>query len=158
MWWMLLGVGWAGKWDGVVADVELKQVVPLPREEIQRTLGDWASWQRLLPCATEWELQERTTGVGARARALYLIGPMRQRLVGVIRKDEPGLVLELETEGKRGWITQVTFADAPEGSTEVRLLTPLLPPKWPLKGVFYKEVRPAWQRCYADLLTSLARK
>jgi hypothetical protein len=147
----------AGKWDGEEADVLLRQVVPLSREEIQRTLGDWKGWERLLPCSSEWELQERTTGVGARAKALYTIGPMRQRLVGVFRQDEPGVVLKLETEGKRGWFTQLTFADAPEGMTEVTLHTPLVAPKWPFTGVFFTKVRPAWEQCYNELLGSLAR-
>ncbi len=164
MWWTVLAVAAAGKWDGEEADVLLRQVVPLSREEIQRTLGDWRGWERLMPCASEWELQERTTGVGARARALYTFGPMRQRLVGVIREDVPGVVVKLETEGKRGWFTQVTFADppssgadAPAAMTEVTLHTPLNAPKWPFTGVFFTKVRPAWQKCYADLLGQLGR-
>lgn len=157
MWWLLVAVASAGKWDGQEADVLLRQVVPLPREEVQRILGDWRGWERLLPCASEWELQERTAGVDARARALYRIGPLRRRLVGVIRKDEPGLVTTLELEGDKGWVTQITFGDAPDGMTEVVLHTPLNAPKWPVTGVFFQKVRPAWQQCYAELLAGLGR-
>lgn len=157
MWWLLVASALANKWEGHDADVMRRQVVPLSREEVQRILGDWKGWERLLPCASEWELQERTAGVDARARALYTIGPLRRRLVGVIRKDEPGLVTTIELEGEKGWITQITFGDAPEGMTEVVLHTPLNAPKWPVTGIFFTKVRPAWEQCYDELLAGLGR-
>lgn len=153
-WWAALA--FAGKWDGKPSDVSVTQVVARPQAELQAELGDWKGWERLLPCASGWELQARTSGVDARSRALYEIGPLRRRLVGVIRKDVPGLVVELETEGKKGWFTQVRFGDAPEGSTEVTLLTPLTAPKWPVTGIFYKKVKPAWAACYTEALRRLA--
>jgi hypothetical protein len=152
-WWAAAAL--AGKWDNQPADVVVTKVVPKPQAELQAALGDWKGWERVLPCASEWVLQARTTGVDARAEALYRIGPLRRRLVGVIRKDTPGLVVELETEGKKGWFTQVTFGDAPAGSTEVTLRTPLTAPKWPVTGVFHQKVKPAWEACYAEALGRL---
>lgn len=153
--WMWAAAALAGKWDNAATDVKVEKVVPKSVAEIQAVVDDWRGWERILPCASEWVIPARSQGVDARAEAVYRIGPLRRRLVGVVRKDTAGLVVELETEGKKGWFTQVTFGDAPPGSTLVRFSTPLTAPKWPLTGVFHREVRPAWEACYTEALGRL---
>jgi hypothetical protein len=155
VWWWA-AAAFAGRWDNVPTDVTVEKVVPKPVAEIQATVGDWRGWERILPCASEWVHQARSTGVDARSEAVYRIGPLRRRLVGVVRKDTPGLVTELETEGKKGWFTQVTYAPGPtDGTTRVTLHTPLTAPKAPLTGVFHKKVKPAWEACYTEALGRL---
>ena len=40
--------------------------------------------------------------------------------------------------------------------TEVTLTSPVTRPKWPLTGVYFGKVKPAWQGCYEQALTKLA--
>jgi hypothetical protein len=146
----------AGKWDGANPDVVVTQVVPASAEDIHPLFLDWKVWQDLLPieCASEWEILGDRTGIGARASALFTFGPMRRRLDGVITKDEPGRVVETELAGKKGWFTQVTYAPA-EGGTEVTLTSPVARPKWPVTGIYFGRVKPAWVGCYAQALSRL---
>lgn len=158
MFWMsLIGTALAGKWEGATSDVSVSKVVAAEAEAIHAKLVDWHAWQDLMPidCAREWEFQGDRTGLGARATAMYTYGPMHRRLEGVITKDEPGRVLETELAGRKGWFTQVRYAAA-EGGTLVTLSSPVTRPKWPLTGVFFSKVRPAWSTCYEQTLDKLA--
>lgn len=158
--WWLCGAALAGKWDGVPADVTVSRVVPAPREAVHALLADWHGFEAVMPatCASEWEIPANSGGVGARSRARYTIGPMKRRLVGLYTKNTPGLVLETELEGKKGWFLQVTYADA-EGGTLVTWNTPLTPTtKWPVAGLFHKKVKPAWEQCYREALDAVAAK
>lgn len=151
-----MSLAFASKWDGVPADVAAVKSLSVTPEQVTTLLGDWRGWQAVLPetCASEWEIQSRSSGVGAKSKALYTYGPVRRRLVGNYTKVEPGLVVETETEGKKGWFTQVTFREAPQG-IEVRIATPITPPKWPFTAVFYNKVKPAWEACYDAALARI---
>jgi hypothetical protein len=157
---IVVAAAWAGKWDGAPSDVEARQVIAAPTQEIHELLRDHRAWRELVPtdCATDWALTAQTAGPGARARVRWTIGPMRRLLTAVYTRDQPGLLIELEHEGKKGWFTQVRYAEAPAGSTEVRLSTPLVPPPWPVRGVFFSKVRPAWEDCYARTLSAVAAR
>ena len=154
--WLLVVPAMAGKWDDRSADVVATREIAAPGEAVTATVSDLRRYAELFPadCATEWELQERTAGVGARARVRYTIGSMRRRLVMVISKDEPGL-LELDHEGNKGFFTQIRAVPSAGGSA-VAWSTFLEPPPWPFRGVFYKEVQPAWVDCHARALQALA--
>lgn len=153
-----VGVALAGRWEGTPADVEVTRTVPLSVEAVHEKLSRWSGWAAMLPeqCASEWEIYGDQQGVGAQATALYTIGPMRRRLVGVITQEVPGQSLTTELQGKKGWFTQVTYATVPEGA-QVTLRTPLSPPKWPITGLFFRKVKPAWEECYAQALDALGR-
>lgn len=159
MWVWVFGAAFAGQWDGAVADIAVSKVVSASPEEIHTLLVDWHNWQDMLPidCAREWEILGDRTGIGARATALYTFGPMHRRLEGVITKDVPGQVLETELAGKKGWFTQVTYK-AVDGGTAVTLTSPVTRPKWPLTGVYFGKVKPAWSACYEQALTKLGDK
>jgi hypothetical protein len=146
----------AGKWDGVSADVTVTKEIAAPGEVVTAQVSDLRSYAQLFPadCATDWELQERTAGVGARAKVRYTIGPMRRSLVVVISKDEPGL-FELDHQGNKGFFTQVRAVPSAGGST-VAWSTFLEPPPWPFRGAFYKQVQPAWTDCHTRALQALA--
>ena len=119
----------AGKWDGHSADVIAERIVlttsPTAMTEVAR---DLAQLSVAIPadCATGWELQERTAGVGARARVTYTIASMRRTLTVVISKDEPGVLLELDHEGNKGFFTQI------KPVSSARTLGSLLRPYHPL--------------------------
>lgn len=159
MWIWAFGAAFAGKWDGAVSDIAVSKVVPAPAEAVHALLIDWHAWQDALPidCAQQWEILGDRTGLGARSTALYTFGPMRRRLEGVITKETPGQLIETELAGKSGWFTQVTYAPA-EGGTLVTLTSPVTRPKWPLTGVYFDKVKPAWEACYTQALTKLAER
>jgi len=146
----------AGKWDGETADVAVTKEMAAPAEVVTAAVSDLRRYSALFPadCASDWELQERTAGVGARARVRYTIGPLRRRLVMVVSKDEPGL-FELDHEGNKGFFTQVRAVPSAGGST-VQWSTFLEPPPWPFRGAFYQKVQPAWIDCHARALQALA--
>lgn len=155
MWTLAVAAALAGRWDGEPADVTAARVLPVTPEQVTTLLSDWKGWAKILPCASEWEFARVSSGPGARAIARYTIGPwVDGPRTGVIRDVKPGLFVETELEGKKGWFTQVTFREAPNG-TEVKLLTPITPPKWPAKGPYYTKSKPAWEACYAGALTAI---
>jgi len=148
----------AGKWSDAPTDVDVRLVVPARAEDVHALLSDHRGWQQVVPpsCASEWELLSLTFGVGARARTTWTLGPLTRRRTVRIAKEQPGLFLELEHEGNKGWFTQVRYGPAGTGHAEVQLHTPLAAPPWPLRGVFYARVRPAWEACYAGTLRAIA--
>lgn len=158
--WLCSALALAGRWDDAPTDVEVTRTLDASPEAISAVIHDLASWPGLLPgdCAIDWALNASTRGVGTRARVRYVIGPMRRPLALVITRDEPGVIFELEHEGDRGWFTQVRYAPATDtaGATAVTLSTPLSQPPWPLRGMFHRRVRPAWERCYQQALERLA--
>ncbi len=159
-WWMLGMVAVAGKYDGQPSDIEVFEVIQATPDAVHAAVSDWETLQAIFPadCASEWELQERTTGVGARSRAKYRFGPLRRQLVGVVLRDDPGLVFEVELEGDKGWFLQVTY-EAANAGTKVHFTTPLeAPQKWPVVGAFYNKVKPAWESCYLRSLQALAAR
>jgi hypothetical protein len=154
---LFLSTAWANQWDGHSADVKAERVIAASPDAVTDVVRDLAAWRDLVPaaCATSWELQERTVGVGARGRVTYTIGSMRRTLTVAISKDEPGRVLELDHAGKKGFFTQVVPVATDTGST-VLLTTFLEPPPWPFKGTFFRNVQPAWVACHARTLDAIA--
>jgi hypothetical protein len=155
MLWVLAAAAWAGKWDGQSLDVEVTRDVAVPKAQLVPMLSDWRTWQARFPCASEWELQANTSGLDARARALFEIGPKRKRFVTVFRTANENEI-KWEADGRTGWFTQATFGATTDTTTSVTLRTPLTAPKWPIKGIAFTKVKPAWEQCYADFLGNLA--
>jgi hypothetical protein len=149
----------AGRWDGHSADVSAERVIAAPPQAVTDLVRDLAMLSTLIPsdCATNWELQERTAGVGARARVTYTIASLRRSLTMEISKDEAGVLLELDHEGNKGFFTQFKPAASAGGAT-VTLTTFLEPPPWPFRGEFYRNVQPAWIDCYGRTLDAIAAR
>ena len=149
----------AGKWDGHSADVRAEREIAAAPAAVTELVRDLATWSTLFPsdCATKWELQDRTAGVGARGRVTYTIASLRRTLTVAISKDEPGVLLELDHEGNKGFFTQIRPV-ASDGGATVSLTTFLEPPPWPFRGVFYKKVQPAWVDCHARTLDAIAAR
>ncbi|MEN0065768.1 MAG: hypothetical protein AAGA48_26755 [Myxococcota bacterium] len=147
----------AGKWDGAEADVRMTKLLEAPPKEIHLQLDDLREWGALWPedCATQFSYSAITTGEEALGAVRYTFGPLRRRLDMKISRDEPGHVFEIEHPGNRGWFTQITYRPVDDG-TEVAIFTPLNPPPWPFKSVFFKKVRPAMLDCHGRWLDALA--
>ena len=157
--WMAIGIAAAGRWDDAPSDVVVSRTLSASAETIHRQVADLSTWPDLFPddCAIDWQLNAVTTGVGTRARVRYTVGGMRRPLALVITADDPGRLFEVEHEGDRGWFTQVRYAADGQG-TQVTLNTPLKPPPWPLTGLFHRQIRPAFEACYATVLENLAHR
>ena len=152
----IAAVAHGGKWDGAESDVRVTRLVDAEPRVIHEQLDDLREWTGRWPedCATQAELGPTTTGAEASAAIRYTFGPLRRRLEMRVSRDEPGHVFEIEHPSKRGWFAQVTYQQVDEG-TEIVLLTPLNPPPWPFKGVFFRKIRPAMEDCYRRWLTGI---
>jgi hypothetical protein len=152
----------AGKWDDAPSDVEVRTTIAASPEQVHRTLADLEVLAELLPpdCAKDWEFTANTRGVGSRARVTYTYGPLKRTLTAQVVNDEPGRLWRIDhADDKKGFFIQVTYPTTPNpGVSSVVLSTPLNPPPWPLKGAFFKKVRPAWEDCYTRALEGLAAK
>jgi hypothetical protein len=105
-------------------------------------------------CVGAWEVGPRSSGEGATVDLRWTPGPMNRRLtVRVVDVDGERKVV-WEGEGPRGFFVYWRVAAAGDGSA-VKVETPLLPPPWPVRGLFHHEVKPAWQACYEAALARL---
>jgi hypothetical protein len=159
---LLLALAHAGKWDDAPTDVVVRANLPAPADQVHHTLADLKVLAQLLPadCAKDWEFTSTTRGVGSRARVTYTYGPLKRTLTAQVVNDESGRLWRIDHDHeKKGFFIQFTYPpmQAPD-LTAVELTTPLNPPPWPLKGAFFKKVRPAWEDCYNRLLQNLQAK
>jgi carbon monoxide dehydrogenase subunit G len=157
MWWTLVAVALAGKWDGAPSDVEVQRVIAGDPDAAYAAIADLKRFAALLPedCATDWVFQSATAGKGATAAVTYTMGPLKRKTKATVVEAEPGRIWRLEHEGdKKGFFTQVVF-EGQAASTQVTLTSYLNPPPWPFKGPFHKKVHPAWTDCYERTLAAL---
>lgn len=147
----------AGKWDGAESDVIVERTIPADADALWLPLTNLASLSQVFPadCVTDWAHGTTTSGVGAMTRVTYRMGSMKRRLTATISKAESPRYVELDHEGKKGFVTQFRLEPV-EGGTKVTLGTWITAPPAPFKGVFYNSVRPAWLDCYERTLDNLA--
>jgi len=147
-----LATAHAGKWDGAMSDVRVTKLLDATPRAIHAELDEVDEYKALWPedCATDF-----LVGPGPRGRVRYTFGPMRRKLDLEVTRNEAGHVMEIRHPGKRGWYTQLTYEQV-DGGTEVVMLTPLEPPPWPFKPVFFNKIRPAMEDCYRRWLDGLA--
>ena len=152
---------WAGKYDGMSADVKVSADVPATPEDVFSYLLDLKHLQAMIPCIGSWEMSQRTFGEGASAMVRYDIAAMHRKLpVSLSRADAPYRI-DLEHLGNLGFTTVITLATPPSTDggpiTTVTMLTPLNPPPWPVRKYYYDAVQVEWQKCYATTLDNLAQ-
>lgn len=154
---LLTGLSVAGKWDGKNTDVVVGRDVPLAQEAVFASFSDLNTVQTLFPadCVEDWILSGATTGVGATFRVTYHLGPLKRRLTGRIQTANPSYVVELDHDGKKGFVTQIALAPSPTGGTQVKLGTYIAAPPWPFKGMYFNKIRPLWLDCYERSLDNL---
>lgn len=161
MWALWVAAAVAGPFDGLESDISVSRTFPTTADEVHRMTADLAIYRALFSeeCAKNWLVRQPTTGVDATLDVRYTFGPLKRSLTAVVTKDTPGVLFQLEHKGPSGWYTQFRFeeGDSPDTSS-VTLLTPLTPPPWPLKRIFYRKVRPAMQACYETALDTLLQR
>lgn len=155
---ILILSSFAGKWDGVSADVSVSGTVSASPDVVYAHLLDLNHLRALFTeeCVGEWENGNRSAGFGATAAVRYDFGAMHRRLSLTVSKGEPGRYLDLDHPGNKGFVTRFMLTPGADGaSTTVEMTTRLNPPPWPVKGTFYKRVQPEWTTCYQTFLTRL---
>lgn len=154
-----VGVAFGNPWEGRVADVSSTRGIPAPADAVYAQLVDFEALQQVFPadCATEWAVGPEHAGVGARAVVTYRMASLKRRLTATLSKAEPDRVVDLDHEGKKGFVTRFELAPAANG-TRVTLTTFLNQPPWPFRGVFFNRVRPAWIDCWDRALIALEER
>src|SRR5687768_10268699 len=113
MWlWLWIGVALAGKWDGKESNVVATREVTAPAEAVFAIVQDLAALREIYPesCADEWVLGAKTAGVDARATIRYDFSAVRRRLPAVVRVADSPRVVDIDHEGKRGFVTRFQLA------------------------------------------------
>lgn len=140
---------------GRAADVTVTRAVDLPPERVTAALSDLGRAVEVLGegCAVALSAPVGA-GVGSTVDVRWTPGPMNRRLTVKVTEVEPGRKVRWEALGPRGFFT--TFrVDARDTGSQVAVDVPLLPPPWPVRGVFYREVQPAWAACLGELVAQV---
>jgi hypothetical protein len=161
MWALWVTVALAGnpgnRWEGVPGDVEVTASSALTPEQVTEAFADVDRVRRTFPdtCAFDWTKDEF-----GEPQAIWTPSWVRRRLSVKVDEVKPGRRVSWDWHGKRDtkgfWlVVDVTPRD---GGSTVKVSTPLDPPGWPVRGVFYRKIRPVWAACYATALQALDPK
>ena len=161
MWlWMWVAVAFGGTWDGKSGDVVAQRDIAVAPEILFPLTADLAVFQLIFPadCATDWILGATSSGSGARATVRYDIAGVRRKLSAVITVATASRLVDIDHEGKKGFITRFELVPNVAGGTHVTMSTFLNPPPKPFQGIYFKKVQPAWNICQVKALDALAAK
>lgn len=153
---LLISAALAGKWDGMVGDIQASGTVSATPEAVSAYLMDLDHLRSILSedCVGLWENGSVTQGLGASALVRYDMGMLHRKLTMTLSRAESGRWVEFDHPGNKGFVTRWTVTASGEGSS-VTVLTPLNQPPWPFKGYFFRVVQPEWQQCYQQAITAL---
>lgn len=153
MWvWLWIGTALAGsRWDGLSGDVVVTADVSRPPEEVTAAFAD-------LSVAMPWfdESCARDVTVLSTTEANLVWDPswVRRKVIARVGGVQPGRRVRWSLDGKLGF--EVTVEVVPrEGGSTVTVTTPLYAPGWPLRRMYFQDIRPTWARCYARALSKL---
>jgi len=161
--WTGLGWAWAvatalagNPYEGRSADVTATLRIDTEPERVTRALADLPRVAGLFDetCLVRWRVGVPETGVGARARVTYTPHLMNRRLTLEVAEVEPGREVVWTHEHKHGFDTVWSVQGVPGGSV-VTVTTPLHPPAWPLRRLYFEDIHPAWTGCYERALRAL---
>lgn len=158
MWLLLSQLALAGRWDGISADVVSRRSIATTAETLSNYLQDLHHFRDLFPedCISQWVDGTVVQGPGASATLRYDIVAMHRKLTVLLHPGTPGVYVDFEHPGNKGFTTRFRFT--PDGEkTSVEMNTGMNPPPWPLRGYYYKVVKPEWERCQDEALASLAK-
>jgi len=158
MWALLsLGLAFAGKWDGKLADVVATHTYHSTPEALFAALSDPKQLPGFFPvdCA-DWEGPFQGEGVGANTVVTYWAAGWHRKLAVTLAKAETPRKIELAHPGRKGFTTR--FLIEQEGGLQrVTMTTYLLPPPWPFKPYYYKQVQPEWVDCQKRMLANVEK-
>lgn len=155
--WWAVATAWAGNpYEGRSGDVTASLRIDTEPERVTRALADLPRVAGLFDeqCLVRWRVGVPESGVGARARVTYTPHLMNRRLTLEVAEVAPGAEVVWTHEGNQGFDTVWTVEEVPGGSV-VTVLTPLEPPGWPLRRLYFEDIHPAWTACYQRALRAL---
>ncbi len=144
-------------WVGVDPDIRAEVEISWSPQRVTEALSDLEVLSTLFSedCLKRWALGHPMAGVGARARVSYVPSWMNRRLTLEVQEVRPGVRVELEHFGNRGFLTRFDVAPGSAGGSVVSVVTPLQEPPWPVREIFHLRVKPAWEACYVDAIKNL---
>lgn len=156
MWLLLSSLALAGKWDGVNADIVTHATVAASPSTISTFLSDVKNYRKIVPmdCIGWWLDGKQTVGVGANAEVRYDMGLMHRRVLLNVKAASERYV-DYEHPGKKGFTTRFLLT-ATETGTTIDMTSGFNPPPRPVRGYYYKVVKPEWERCQTLTLAALA--
>lgn len=140
-------------------DVIAQIQVAAPPSAVFDYLMDLDHHAKLSPedCTKKWQLGEKTAGVGASTKLVYIAPPVWRRSLTAVLIEADERRITLDHPGNRGFVTTFDFDQAaPEGTTDLTMHTWVNPPPKPFRGVYFKWVQPHWRDCQERFLTNLA--
>ncbi len=154
--WWLIGLALAGSGDEKSGDVRAEKVIEAPLEVIQAEIDSVKDLVRLFEddCVTKVSFTPRSDGTED-LHLTYLAGPMRRSLTAHLLESVPGRV-DFDHPGRKGFVTRVALTELSETHTRVQLTSYLNPPPWPFRKVYFRDVQPAWEACYDEVLQALS--
>jgi len=143
----------ASPWADANADIVAERLLPAPAATIADKLDSTEDIAAILPteCTVDWL---HTDPLGP-ARVTYQIKSFKRRLTAKLSIPRPKRVIELDHEGKKGFVTRFLLTEVPDEGTRVQLTTFLNGPGWPLRKYYYETVQPQWVACYEQALITL---
>jgi hypothetical protein len=153
--WLILALA-ANPYADMSSDIVASRDVASAPAEVVAALSDLERSGGLFgqECASLWLVGPKVSGVGATVDLRWTPGPMNRRLTMAVVEVDGERKVVWEGEGPRGFFVYWRVSPSGEGSA-VTVETPLLPPPWPVRGLFHRQVKPAWQTCYAAALAGL---
>jgi hypothetical protein len=152
---LALGNPYEGQPTDVVADAALRSST----QRVFLYLSDVRRYGHLYPsdCGKKFATSADPNGEGAATRFVHKTGPLSRRIVAVISRVEEHRLVEIDHGGARGFITRFTIEEVGEGSAVTMTSYQNMPP-WPVRGVYFNQVQPAWQGCQQRMLANLQQK
>jgi hypothetical protein len=160
MWGCLVAAALAAPpaWRDAPSDVLAQVVTTRSPAELSERLVDLRRLAALYPadCTAEWVHGAASEGPSASARVTYRIAGWRRRLTVRYATIEPERVVQIDHEGKKGFVTQWVF-DVVDGKTTASMGTYVAAPPWPFRRFYVFRVQPAWVDCQRRTLETLVR-
>jgi len=141
--------------DEPTSDVIAERTVQASPDAVYAVLADTERMSELAPerCMRKWEVSPD----GETFEVVYLVELWRRKLQARVVPAEPGRRLEWDHLGKKGFVSRFTVqASEQEGATDLRLVTYIRPPGWPLNRYYHRKIRPGWAECYDTFLQAIA--
>jgi hypothetical protein len=154
MWTVWLATALAGSpYAGLSGDVRASGTTSMTPDAVIAAFQDLPDATARFPASCATVTGASTDGVNL----TWIPSWMHRKVHVTVDEVKPGRRIDWDMASLKGdlgfyLIVEVT----PEGDgSNVTMRTPLSVPKWPLRGLFFNKIRPAWASCYVSTILSL---
>ncbi len=153
---LLAGLALANPYEGRETDVLAEAALKSSPQRVFLYLSDVRRYGQLYTddCGRNFSTSTDPNGTGAATQFVHKAGPLSRKLVAVISRAEEHHLVEIDHGGGRGFITRFTIEPVGEGSAVSMKSYQNMPP-WPVRGIYFNKVQPAWQGCQQRMLANL---